>query len=177
MFFCHFGVCFIQMGVLKWKVSNLINLLFPEYLVDKCFIIAKRDARCKMMAEGKIIDVAVKKTNHSIHLPKQSHQTKSREFLEHLHSLTDIIFQIKFRLWLSDLLNRAIDSEIKVLNREGDRLNYHTLPCDRLSWHMLLNQWEDRKFTWSIIILILPRFNCSIFISLQFLTLSLVWIF
>jgi hypothetical protein len=27
------------MGVLKWKVSNLINLLFPEYLVNKCFII------------------------------------------------------------------------------------------------------------------------------------------
>ena len=32
-----------------------------------------------------------------------------------------------------------------------DRLNYHPLPCDRLSWHTLLNQWEDRKFTWSII--------------------------
>jgi hypothetical protein len=36
-----------------------------------------------MMAEGKIIDVAVKKTNHSIHLPKQSHQRKSQEFPEH----------------------------------------------------------------------------------------------
>jgi hypothetical protein len=33
-----------------------------------------------MMADGKIIDVAVKKTSHSIHLPKQSHQTKSQEF-------------------------------------------------------------------------------------------------
>jgi hypothetical protein len=46
-----------------------------------------------MMAEGKIIDVAVKKTSHSIHLPKQSHQTKSQEFPEHFHSFTDIIFQ------------------------------------------------------------------------------------
>jgi hypothetical protein len=27
-------------------------------------------------------------------------------------------------------INRAIDSNIKVLNREGDRLNYHTLPCE-----------------------------------------------
>jgi hypothetical protein len=26
------------MGVLKWKVSNLINLLFPEYLVNECFM-------------------------------------------------------------------------------------------------------------------------------------------
>jgi hypothetical protein len=32
-----------------------------------------------------------------------------------------------------------------------DRLNYHPLPCDRLNWNMLLNQWEDRKFTWNII--------------------------
>ena len=105
-----------------------------------------------MMAEGKIIDVAVKKTSHSIHLAKQSHQTKSQEFPEHFHSFTVIIFQSKFWLWLSDLLNRAIDSDIKVLNQEGDRLNYHTLPCDRLNWDTLLNQWEDRKFTWSIII-------------------------
>jgi hypothetical protein len=35
---------------------------------------------------------------HSIHLPKQSHQTKSQEFPEHFHSFTDIIFQFKFRL-------------------------------------------------------------------------------
>jgi hypothetical protein len=49
------------------------------------------------MAEGKIIDVAVKKTSHSIH-SKQSHQTKSQEFPEHFHSFTDIIFQFKFRL-------------------------------------------------------------------------------
>jgi hypothetical protein len=33
-----------------------------------------------MMAEGKNIDVAVKKTSHSIHWQKQSHQTKSQEF-------------------------------------------------------------------------------------------------
>jgi hypothetical protein len=51
-----------------------------------------------MMAEGKIIDVAVKKTSHSIHLPKQSHQTKSQAFPEHFHSFTDIIFQFKFQL-------------------------------------------------------------------------------
>ena len=57
-----------------------------------------------MKAEGKIIDVAVKKTSHLIHLPKQSHQTKSQEFPEHFHSFSDIIFQFKFRLWLSDLL-------------------------------------------------------------------------
>jgi hypothetical protein len=36
-----------------------------------------------MMAEDKLIDVAVKKTSLSIHLPKQSHQTKSQEFPEH----------------------------------------------------------------------------------------------
>jgi hypothetical protein len=45
-----------------------------------------------MMAEGKKINVAVKKTSHSIHLPKQSHQTKSQEFPEHFHSFTNIIF-------------------------------------------------------------------------------------
>ena len=90
-------------------------------------------AKCKMMAEGKIIDVAVKRTSHSIHLPKQSHQTKSQEFPEHFHSFTDSIFQFKFQLWLSDFLNRAIDSGITVLNREGDRLNYHPLPFDRLN--------------------------------------------
>ena len=115
------------------------------------FYYTERDVRCKMMAEGKIIDVAVKKTSHSIHLPKQSHQTKSQEFPEHFHSFTNIIFQFKFRLWLSDLLNCAIDSDIKVLNREGDRLNYHHLPCYRLNWHTLLNQWDDRKFTRNII--------------------------
>ena len=129
------------------------------------FYYIERDVRCKMMAEGKMIDATVKKTSHSIHLPKQSHQTKSQEFPEHFHSFTDSIFQFKFRLWLSDLLNRAIDSNIKVLNREGDRLNYHTLPCDRLNWHTLLNQWEDRKFTWSIIksIVLLCDSNCSIY--------------
>ena len=46
--------------------SNLLfpdsNLLFPEYLVNKCFYYTERALRCKMMAEGKIIDVAVKKT-------------------------------------------------------------------------------------------------------------------
>jgi hypothetical protein len=51
-----------------------------------------------MMAEGKIIDVAIKKTSHPIHLPKQSHQTKSQEFPEHFQSFTDIIFQFKFQL-------------------------------------------------------------------------------
>ena len=38
-----------------------------------------------------------------------------------------------------------------------DRLNYHPLPCDRLNWHMLLNQWEDMKFTWNIIIFIINK--------------------
>ena len=33
-----------------------------------------------------------------------------------------------------------------------DRLNYHPLSCDRLNWHTLLIQWEDRKFTWNILI-------------------------
>jgi hypothetical protein len=56
--------------------------------------------RRQMQNDGlcKIIDVAVKKTSHSIHLPKQSHQTKSQEFPEHFHSFTDIIFQFKFQL-------------------------------------------------------------------------------
>ena len=39
-----------------------------------------------------------------------------QEFPEHFHSFTDIIFQFKFQLWLSDLLNRAVDSDKKVLN-------------------------------------------------------------
>jgi hypothetical protein len=54
-----------------------------------------------MMAEGKINDVAVKKTSHSIHLPKQSHQTKSQEFPEHSLSFTDIISLFKFRSFKS----------------------------------------------------------------------------
>ena len=37
--------------------------LFPEYLVNKCFIISKEISDAKIMAEGKIIDVAVKKTS------------------------------------------------------------------------------------------------------------------
>ena len=37
-------------------------------------------------------------------------------FPENFHSLTYIFFQFKFWLWLSDLLNRTIDSDIKVLN-------------------------------------------------------------
>jgi hypothetical protein len=41
-----------------------------------------------MKAKGKINDVAVKKTSHLIHLPKQSHQTKSQEFPEHFHSFS-----------------------------------------------------------------------------------------
>ena len=32
-----------------------------------------------------------------------------------------------------------------------DRLNYYPQPCDRLNLRTLLNQWEDRKFTWNII--------------------------
>jgi hypothetical protein len=60
------------------------------------------------------------------------------------HCASDVSFGI-----IKHLL--AIDSDIKVLNREGDRLNYHPLPCDRLNWHTLLNQWDDRKFTWNII--------------------------
>ena len=36
-------VCFMMFlfHLYEWKVSNLINLLFPEYLVNKCFIIPK----------------------------------------------------------------------------------------------------------------------------------------
>ena len=50
IFFCHFGVSFIQMGVLKWKISNLINLLFPEYLVNKCFIIPKEMSDANLLS-------------------------------------------------------------------------------------------------------------------------------
>jgi hypothetical protein len=32
-----------------------------------------------------------------------------------------------------------------------DWLNYHPLPFDRLNWHTLLNQREDRKFACDII--------------------------
>ena len=138
------------------------------------FYYTERDVRWKMMAEGKIIDVAVENTSHSIHLPKQSHQTKSQEFQEHLHSFTDICFQFKFRLWLSDLLDRAIDSDIAVLNREGDRLNYHPLPYDRLNWHTLLNQWEDRKFTWSIIDIVIVFALCKMLRSASTLHLSFI---
>ena len=138
------------------------------------FHYTERDVRCKMMAEGKIIYVAVKNTSHPIHLPKQSHQTKSQEFPEQFHSFTDIIFQFKFRLWLSDLLNRAIDSDTKVLNREGDRLNNHPLSCDRLNWHTLLIQWEDRKFTWSIINIVIVFALCKMLRSASTLYLSFI---
>jgi hypothetical protein len=37
-------------------------------------------------------------------------------FPEHFRSLTDRIFQFKFLLWLSGLLNCTIDSDITVLN-------------------------------------------------------------
>ena len=37
-------------------------------------------------------------------------------FSEHFRSLTDHIFQFKFWRWISGLLNRTIDSDIKVLN-------------------------------------------------------------
>ena len=47
------------------------------------------------------IDVAVKKTSHSIHLPKQS-----QEFPEHFHSFTDIIFQFKFWLIIRSFKSR-----------------------------------------------------------------------
>ena len=36
--------------------------------------------------------------------------------LEYFHSITDRIFHFKIRLWFSSLLNRTIDSDIKVLN-------------------------------------------------------------
>jgi hypothetical protein len=131
-------------GILYKSISCFIilhvNFLSSHWL--RVFYYTERDVRCKMMGVGKIIDVAVKKTSHSIHLPKRSHQTKSQEFPEHFHSFTHIIFQFKFRLWLCDLLNRSIDSDIKVLNREGDRLNYHTLPCDRLKWQKRIPKWQ-----------------------------------
>ena len=38
------------------------------------------------------------------------------KFPDHFRSLTDNIFQYKFRLWLSGLLNRTIESDLKVLN-------------------------------------------------------------
>ena len=38
-------------------------------------------------------------------------------FSEHFHSITDRFFHFKIRLWFSDLLDRTIDSDIKVLNR------------------------------------------------------------
>ena len=37
-------------------------------------------------------------------------------YLENFPPLTDHIFQFNFRFWLSGLLNRLIDSDIKVLN-------------------------------------------------------------
>ena len=37
-------------------------------------------------------------------------------FSEHFHSIADRIFHFNFRLWFSGLLNRTIDSDIKVLN-------------------------------------------------------------
>jgi hypothetical protein len=115
IFFCHFGVCFIWMGVLKWKVSNLINLLFPEYLVNECFIIPKETSlHVNFLSSHWLRSVCQFSLSHG-------------NLIDHplFHSFTDIIFQFKFRLWLSDLLNRAIDSDIKVLDREGDQLNMH----------------------------------------------------
>jgi hypothetical protein len=49
-----------------------------------------------MMAEGKIIDVAVKKISHSIHLPKQSHQTKSQEFQNIFIPSPIVFFNLNF---------------------------------------------------------------------------------
>jgi hypothetical protein len=37
-------------------------------------------------------------------------------FSKHFHSITDHIFHFKIWLWFSGLLNRKIDSDIKVLN-------------------------------------------------------------
>ena len=37
-------------------------------------------------------------------------------FSKHFHSITDRIFHFKIQLWFSSLLNRTIDSDIKVLN-------------------------------------------------------------
>jgi hypothetical protein len=75
-------------------VFSYLNVICHGTHVILCYYIS-----CKFpVVEGKIIDVAVKKTNHSMHLPKQSHETKSQEFPEHFHSFTDIIFQFKFRL-------------------------------------------------------------------------------
>ena len=44
--------------------------------------------------------------------------TPDSEFIysEKFRSLTKRIFEFKFQFWLSSLLNRTIDSDIKVLN-------------------------------------------------------------
>jgi hypothetical protein len=84
-----------------------------------------------MMAEGKIIDVAVKMKSHSIHLPKQSHQTKSQEFPEHFHSFTDIIFQFKTHHQyhsLAHLKTTAIEIQgIKIIKKNETRRKEHSV--------------------------------------------------
>ena len=102
------------------------------------FYYTERDVRCKMMAEGKIIDVADKKTSHSQYICQNKViRQKVRNFRNTFIPSPILFFN------LNSLIIRSFKSR--------NWLNYHTLPCDRLNWHTLLNQWEDRKFTWSII--------------------------
>ena len=97
--------------------ANNLNLVFWK----KCFMVKSEETLPICHVHKNIEFLCVKNISglgerHSSLSPKQSHQTKSQEFPEHFHSFTDIIFQFKFRLWLSDLLNHAINSDIKVLN-------------------------------------------------------------
>jgi hypothetical protein len=43
------------------------------------------------------------------------------------------------------IVNEFLAIDIKVLNREGDRLNYHPLPCERLNWHMPLKPMRRQE--------------------------------
>jgi hypothetical protein len=60
----------------------------------------------KMMAEGKIIDVAVKKTSHSIHLPKQKHKILSGPDQYNVFSriLFEFVFCLRYTITKSDRL-------------------------------------------------------------------------
>jgi hypothetical protein len=119
------------------------------------FYYTERDVRCKMMAEGKIIDVADKKTSHSQYICQNKViRQKVRNFRNTFIPSPILFFN------LNSLIIRSFKSR--------NWLNYHTLPCDRLNWHTLLNQWEDRKFTWSIIIQNVLRFSLQW--HLQFLS-------
>jgi hypothetical protein len=79
-----------------------------------------------MMAEGKIIDVAVKKTSYSIHLPKQSHQKKN---INKYKKMYVILFITHHRYHsLTHIKTTAIEIQgIKIIKKNETRRKEHAV--------------------------------------------------